>query len=300
MKKKGNGGRIRRFAPECASPRKHRKALPASKAVPAPMHPLLLRILTGWIALGAPGLSAAGGLASPWADPPHPPGREVSTAAPGAADDTPLPVLLVPGWGDYAASMEPLRRRLTAAGWPESRVSVLSFRDPVGSNAAHAVEIDRAVRVLRGLTGEPRVDVLAHSMGGLATRQFLLDGDEAPNVRRAVFLGTPHRGTVVAVLSWGEGGRDMVPGSPFLNRLNAAPAVPEGMHALAIRTPVDLRVIPASSAILRGEGVENVEICCPTHAGLVDDDRTFEEVVAFLRPGLATDAPLPIVHPGGS
>jgi triacylglycerol lipase len=241
------------------------------------MSPLLLRILTGWIAMGAPGLSAP--------------------AVPSEAerDESVVPVLLVPGWGDHAASMEPLRRRLTAAGWPESRVSVLSFRDPVGSNESHAAEIDRAVRVLRGLTGEPRVDVLAHSMGGLATRQFLLEGEEALSVRRAVFLGTPHRGTVVAVLSWGEGGREMVPGSAFLNRLNSAPAIPEGVLALAIRTPLDLRVIPASSAILRGERVENVEICCPTHTGLVDDDRTFEEVVAFLRP-----VPVPRVEVTGA
>jgi triacylglycerol lipase len=197
--------------------------------------------------------------------------------------DPPVPVLLVPGWGDQAVTMEPLRRRFTEAGWPESRVSALSFRDPVGSNEAHAAEIDRAVRVLRGLTGAPVVDVVAHSMGGLATREFLRDGREAGRVRRAVFLATPHRGTVVAVLSWGDGGREMVPGSVFLNRLNGAPAVPEGVRALAVRTPVDLRVIPASSAILRGEGVENLEICCPTHQALVDDDRTFEEVLAFLR-----------------
>jgi triacylglycerol lipase len=224
------------------------------------MTPLLLSLVTGWIALSAPGLSTP--------------------------VDPVVPVLLVPGWGDHAASMEPLRRRLTAAGWPESRVSVLSFRDPVGSNESHAAEIDRAVRVLRGLTGEPRVDVLAHSMGGLAARQFLLEGEEAASVRRAVFLGTPHRGTMVAVLSWGDGGREMVPGSAFLHRLNAAPPVPEGVLALSIRTPIDLRVIPASSAILRGERVENVEICCPTHTGLVDDDQTFDAVVAFLRPAL--------------
>lgn len=203
-----------------------------------------------------------------------------------AVTSSPPPVLLVPGWGDEATSMEPLRTRFTNAGWPESRVSVLSFRDPVGSNAAHAEEIGRAVRVLRGLTGEPRVDIVAHSMGGLAVRQFFLSegeaGREAGHVRRVVFLGTPHRGTMVAVLSWGDGGREMVPGSPFLTSLNEAPAVPPGVKALAVRTPVDLRIIPASSAILRGEGVENVEICCPTHVGLVDDNETFDRVRDFL------------------
>jgi triacylglycerol lipase len=204
-------------------------------------------------------------------------------APPSGGDEPWVPVLLVPGWGDEAASLEPLRRRFTEAGWPETRVRALSFSDPVGSNAEHALEIERAVRVLRGLTGADRVDVVAHSMGGLATRQFLLRADAETLVRRTVFLGTPHRGTVVAVLSWGDGGREMVPGSLFLTQLNTALPVPLGIEALAIRTPLDLRVIPASSALLRGDGVENLEVCCPTHSGLVDDDRTFREVLAFLR-----------------
>lgn len=201
------------------------------------------------------------------------------------AGDDPVPVLLVPGWGDTAPTVEPLRQRFIRAGWPESRVSALSFRNPVGSNAAHSAEIATAVRVLKGLTGADRVDVVAHSMGGLAVRQYLSDDEEMAAVRRVVFLGTPHRGTLAAVLAWGDGGREMVPGSDFLMTLNHAGPVPEGIEALALRTPIDLRVIPASSALLRGEGVENLEICCPTHNQLVDDDTTFEAILRFLLMG---------------
>jgi triacylglycerol lipase len=204
-------------------------------------------------------------------------------AEPVRADSLPVPVLLVPGWGDHAPGLEPFVRRLAEAGWPESRISTLSFRDRVGSNQRNAKEISTAVQVLRGLTGAERVDVVAHSMGGLAVRQYLLEEEGAESVRRVVFLGTPHRGTVAAMLSWGDGGREMVPGSPFLSRLNEAPVIPPGVEALAIRTPVDLRIIPASSARLEGEGVTNLELCCPTHTGLVDDERTFQEVVRFLR-----------------
>ncbi len=272
------------------------------------MTPLLYRLLAGWIALGAPGYPAAPGVDMP-AGAEMGASVEVQAEVPAEAalgdaaarvpaeptrdPEPPIPVLLVPGWGDMAVTMEPLRRRFTAAGWPESRVSVLSFRDPVGSNESHAAEIDRAVRILRGLTGAPRIDVVAHSMGGLATRHFLQVGDEAVRVRRAVFLGTPHRGTVVAVLSWGDGGREMVPGSVFLNRLNAGPPVPDGVQALAVRTPLDTRVIPASSAILHGEGVRNLELCCPTHQQLVDDDRTFEEILLFLQ-GEAPEVPVEV------
>jgi len=199
--------------------------------------------------------------------------------------EEPVPVLLVPGWGDRGADMEPLRRRLVNQGWPESWVGSVSFRNPVGSNAHHADEIDAAVQRMLTLTGVQQLDVVAHSMGGLAVRFYLRQGHTRQAVRRTVFLGTPHRGTAVAFLAWGSGGREMILGSDFLAKLNDGPPVPEGVEALSIRTPVDLRVIPASSAILFGEGVRNVEICCPSHNALVDDDETFGEVFRFLTGG---------------
>lgn len=197
------------------------------------------------------------------------------------ADMELVPVLLVPGWGDQAPdNLRPLRDRLVGAGWPESRVSVLAFEDPVGSNEVHALEIARAVRVLQALTGESKIDVVAHSMGGLALRQYLQFEGGRENVRRAVFLGTPHRGTVAAMLAWGEGGREMAPGSDFLTRLNEAERFPGEVEALSVRTPVDLRVIPGSSAML--PGARNVEVCCPSHNGLAEDERVFEQVHHFL------------------
>lgn len=203
----------------------------------------------------------------------------------GGGDLEAVPVLLVPGWGDEAPDLEPLRLHLIEKGWPETRIAALSFPDPFGSNQRHAREIDRAVESLRAMTGAHRVDIVAHSMGGLAVRYYLLtrpDVQEA--VRRAVFLGTPHRGTVAAILAWGDGGREMVPGSDFLTQLNEGErGVPEGVEGLAIRTPVDLRVIPGSSGLL--PGALNLEICCPTHNQLVEEERTLGAVVNFLRYG---------------
>lgn len=212
-----------------------------------------------------------------------------------------VPVLLVPGWGDHAPDLQPLVIRLIEAGWPQTRVSALTFRDPVGSNRTHAEEVARAVETLRSLTGSDRVDVVAHSMGGLALRYYLQFEDGHEVVRRAVFLGTPHRGTVAAMLAWGDGGREMVPGSDFLSHLNDHDGVPIGVETLAIRTPVDLRVIPGSSAML--PGARNLEICCPTHPGLVDDEDIARAVVQFLRADrdelIAPDDSIPLRTPRG-
>jgi len=203
----------------------------------------------------------------------------------GGGNADAVPVVLVPGWGDQAPDLEPLRQFLISEGWPETRIAAVSFPDPFGSNERNAVDVEGAVEALRSLTGAEQVDIVAHSMGGLAVRHFLLSHEAAADrVRRAVFLGTPHRGTVAAILAWGDGGREMVPGSDFLTELNTGDrGVPEGVEGLAIRTPVDLRVIPGSSGLL--PGALNLEICCPTHNQLVEDERTLSAAVNFLRLG---------------
>jgi len=202
------------------------------------------------------------------------------------------PILLVPGWSDRATELEEFRLRLVEAGWSADRILPLGFRDPVGSNLEHAVEVATAVERLRMETGSDRVDIVAFSMGGLAVRHFLLFGGGSRSARKVAFLGTPHRGTVVAVFAWGAGGREMIPGSPFLERLNADRPL-EGVEIMSFHTPLDTRVVPNTSALL--PGVANVEICCPGHSGMLRDGPTFALVADFLLregdPGTAEGAP---------
>lgn len=195
---------------------------------------------------------------------------------PGSRDH--VPVLLVPGWNDRAEDLVPLRRRFLEAGWPGERVLALEFEDPVGSNVEHAEEIAAAMDAFLERTGATAVDVVAHSMGGLAVRRYLLEG--SPRIRKVVFLGTPHRGTVTAYLAWGEGGEEMQPGTEFLMDLNREFLPHRNVRTMAIRTPMDLRVIPGESAEL--PGAVNREVCCPTHRGLIDDPETFQLVRGFL------------------
>jgi triacylglycerol lipase len=197
--------------------------------------------------------------------------------APPSPSRTDVPVLLVPGWFDTARELAALRIRLLGAGW--SHVETLTFRDPTGSNREHAEEIDSLVAAVLAETGADELDIVAHSMGGLATRWYLKTRAGAP-VRRAVFIASPHRGTLTAHLAWGEGREEMMPESEFLAALNSGPALPPGIEAITIRTPIDTRVVPGESATLRG--VEDHTVCCPTHQGLLRNDEVFLLVVDFL------------------
>lgn len=195
-----------------------------------------------------------------------------------------VPVLLVPGWFDTARELAPLRIRLVAAGWPRDHVHPITFEDPTGSNVAHAREIAAAVDSLLRRTGARRVDIVAHSMGGLATREYLERLGGAERVRRVVLLATPNEGTYTAYLAFGGGRDEMLPGSAFLDSLNAGPSVPPGVQMLTLRTPLDAHVLPPESATL--PGVADIEVCCPTHEGLLRDLEVFRIVRRFLSDGV--------------
>jgi triacylglycerol lipase len=196
------------------------------------------------------------------------------------SDAVAAPVLLVPGWSDRPRALGPLRAGLLRAGWPESHVRALGFRDRWGSNVEHASEIGTAAAALLDATGAARLDIVAHSMGGLAVREFLHAARASAPVRRVVFLGTPHRGTLVAWLAWGAGAPEMRPGSEFLGRLAAAP-LPAGVETMTIRARLDLRVIPALSACLD----RAPDTCVPwvTHRGLLRSSRVRRLVIDALR-----------------
>ncbi|KKP56343.1 MAG: hypothetical protein UR80_C0016G0007 [Parcubacteria group bacterium GW2011_GWB1_35_5] len=50
-----------------------------------------------------------------------------------------------------------------------------------------------------------KVDIVAHSMGGLVARQYIQSGQYQNDVDQLIFLGTPHKGSQKAYLQW-EGG----------------------------------------------------------------------------------------------
>ena len=99
-------------------------------------------------------------------------------------------------------------------------------------------------------------------------------------MRRAIFIASPHRGTLTAHLAWGEGRDEMMPESGFLESLNAGALLPADIEAMTIRTPIDTHVLPGESATL--PGIEDHTVCCPTHQGLLRSDDVFVLVMDFL------------------
>ncbi len=163
-------------------------------------------------------------------------------------------VVLVHGLDDPGWTWRDLAPRLLDGGY-----TVLRFEYP--NDQGIAASTDRLAASLLDLRarGVEQVDIVAHSMGGLLSRDVLTrdtayagDGAGAgrfPAVRRLIMLGTPNHGSQMArirglgeageqVSRWlsgsgspreafldgeGEAGRDLLPDSAFLRELNARP-----------------------------------------------------------------------------
>jgi len=129
------------------------------------------------------------------------------------------------------------------------QVGCFSYPDdqPIADSAALFI---RHMTGLRRAYPQGRVDIVAHSMGGLVARAYVEGPDYAGGVDRLILVGTPNAGSnwsrIRMLLEWqehyrlwrdepewspswmttdglGEAGRDLHPGSAFLKSLNARP-----------------------------------------------------------------------------
>lgn len=133
-----------------------------------------------------------------------------------------------------------------------------------------------------------RVHLVGHSMGGIIARNYLQLRGGAERVDRCVLLAAPNHGSKLAPFAVSRLGELVVPGSPFLQRLGAAP-LPHPERILAIFTRHDNIVLPWQSGRL--EGVQQTELERIGHIGLLFDPRTLRRLVEFLTTRPAPEEP---------
>lgn len=195
------------------------------------------------------------------------------------SQQTPGPVLLVPGYGGSTGAVQPLAGRLAAEGRDATVVDVPG--DGTGDLTAAADALGEAADAALQRTGAESVDVVGYSAGGVVARLWAADGGAAV-ARRVVTLGSPHHGTSLADLAGSlapeqcpEACRQLAPGSPLLAGLNADDETPEGPAWVSIWTTDDQTVTPPESARLEGALELPVQSICPdarvTHGELPRD-----------------------------
>lgn len=116
----------------------------------------------------------------------------------------PTPVLLIHGantnatrnWADPEGngSKTGLMQYLKQKGY---HVFAVTFANKHGDNLIWAQHIHQAIKRIRELTQSQQVDAIGHSKGGFALRVYTSNLSQTPvdnSLRKAIFIGTPHRG----------------------------------------------------------------------------------------------------------
>ena len=186
-------------------------------------------------------------------------------------------VMVVPGFMDGPNRVRRLGRFLRRHGFEPHAVAPQPSSGRVGLDVL--AEQLRAYADDGPLAGRP-FDLVAFSMGGLTSRYYVQRLGGTDRVGRFVTLASPHRGTLMAKLWPGAGGRQMRPGSAFLEDLNADAAMLERHHFTSVWTPMDLMIVPPTSSKL-GVGRE-VRLLVPAHPLMIYGRRAHRAVLDAL------------------
>jgi pimeloyl-ACP methyl ester carboxylesterase len=218
------------------------------------------------------------------ADPP--PGRQGKRRQRASRRERP-PVLLLHGFVDNRSAFALLRRSLQRNGW--TQVQAVNYSPLTFDMRTAAAMLGTHVERICEESGERRVDIVAHSLGGLIARYYVqcLGGDA--RVRTLVTLGTPHSGTrAVPALIPHPLARQMRPGSAVLEEL-AAPARGCRTRFVAFWSDLDQLMIPVGSARLEHPDLtaKNIKVTGIGHLALPVHGAVAAEIRRELAGGLA-------------
>ncbi len=191
------------------------------------------------------------------------PGDRTIVALP---DDGYRPVVFAHGLGGRPGNFALMRAYFASRG--RRRTYSVAF-GPSTSIEVLALELQDAIRAIIEVNNLPpgtKVDLVAHSMGGVVARLALDDAETAARVANLVTLGTPHRGTYLARFASTHLTHSLRPGSTVLARLcEGAPGkLREGMpHLVSMWSRGDLFMLPPENALV--DGAENIEMPSFTH-----------------------------------
>ncbi len=195
-------------------------------------------------------------------------------------DDGSRPVVFVHGLGGKPGNFVAMKAYFAMLG--RTRVYLVDLTR-AGSFDEMSKRVRRIIEEVAGcnqLGPEDQVDVVAHSMGGIAARLALTDPETAKRVHTLITLGTPHSGTHLARFAATDVTLDLRPKSPLMQRLASTSGPTTEVRTVAMWSRADVFMLPAESA--RWEGAENVEVLGFTHYAYLLKRRGWKTVFELL------------------
>ena len=113
-----------------------------------------------------------------------------------AQQSKPLPVLLIHGYKSGASVWTEWNKFLTNSHIPHKAVT-FPLNDDCGSAQDHATQLKKIINDFRKETNSPKINIVAHSKGGLDTRIYLSNNISNDAVANFIMIGTPNKGSPV-------------------------------------------------------------------------------------------------------
>lgn len=178
-------------------------------------------------------------------------------------------VVLIHGYLGNRSSLFPLAAYLRLRG--VNKILTFNYRWDASPEQA-AKELKRFLQKhVRG----GRIDLVAHSLGGIVARIFLQQLGGARRVDRCITLGTPHEGTYNAYWAPSKVGDDLRPNSALLKKLKGSQPASGRVRYHAIIGGSDNIVIPR---VFASVGHEVTYLPNLGHLGLLFSPRVFKTV----------------------
>ena len=184
-------------------------------------------------------------------------------------------VLMVHGFVCNRGIWNPWLERLHGRGQPFVAVNLESV---FGSIDDYAQLIDEGALCLTRATGLAPV-IVAHSMGGLAVRQWWSERANA-NVHHVITIGTPHHGTWLARFALTLNGRQMRRESEWLCTMREREPEGRARHFTCFYSHCDNIVFPPSTATL--VGADNRHLTGVAHVHMVSRPEPWQEALRWL------------------
>lgn len=190
----------------------------------------------------------------------------------GGASGT--PVVLVHGYFQNRVDFLYLARRLREAGSGPLYACNFFWPRPLEESA---VSVGDFVEAVRRETGAEKVDLLAHSSGGLLALDLL--GDRPEWIRRVAVIAIPWRGVTWRGPVIGASGSQLRAGSPYMQ---SRPTSVEGGPILSVYSAHDNLVHPAQTSRISGPNVVLHEVEDLGHISMLFDRHVADTVCDFL------------------
>lgn len=225
-----------------------------------------------------------------------------------ATIDSQNPILFVHAWTADESSFYAMRLHFQNEGWPLEKLNAFSFTDTwnytSAANILNAQSIKNWVDFILSNTGAEKVDIVAHSMGGLSSRYYIKFLGGLNKVDDFVCMGSPHHGVTAGLdvfhsnstllYSLNEG--DETSGGilndtvgfrvdPIGGRIYNSTHIQGNINYTSILSTGDTICIPINTSRL--DGANNIEVEGVEHANLLYD----EDVINIIKYSIVDDHP---------